>query len=165
MNTHLVQNQDVKNKTNQGTKKLEQKYFSCLYMNGRTLGNKKDKLELVLLFYDLASITETWEDGKICMSEMLNHSYIGFRQDLVRKKVTKSLYIKKGELPAPEFSGDSERKHFACSQIHVLTNKSTKSLEKALATIFNRPTTQSRKRIVDFCCRDRKTALQYVTST
>lgn len=97
MNTHLVQNQDVKNKTNQGTKKLEQKYFSCLYMNGRTLGNKKDKLELVLLFYDLASITETWEDGKICMSEMLNHGYIGFRQDLARKKSNKvTLYQKRG---------------------------------------------------------------------
>lgn len=60
MNTHLVQNQDVRNKTNRGTKKLEQKYFSCLYMNDRRLGNKKDKLELELLFYDLASITETW---------------------------------------------------------------------------------------------------------
>lgn len=59
MNTLLAQNQDVKNKINQGTKKLEQKYSSCLYMNGRKLDNKKEKLELELLFYDLASITDT----------------------------------------------------------------------------------------------------------
>lgn len=59
MNSHLAQNQDVKNKINQGNKKLELKYFSCLYMNDRRLDNKKGKLELELLFYDLASITET----------------------------------------------------------------------------------------------------------
>lgn len=60
MNIHLAQNQDVKNKISQGTKKLEQKCFSCFYMNATTLGNKKEKLELELLFYDLSSITETW---------------------------------------------------------------------------------------------------------
>lgn len=59
MNTLLAQNQDVKNKINQGTKKLEQKYSGCLHMNGRKLDNKKEKLELGLLFYDLASITDT----------------------------------------------------------------------------------------------------------
>lgn len=60
MNIHLAQNQDVKNKINQGTKKLEQKCFSCLYMNATTPGNKKEKLKLELLFYDLSSITEAW---------------------------------------------------------------------------------------------------------
>lgn len=29
-------------------------------MNSRSMGNKKEKLELELLFYDLAGITETW---------------------------------------------------------------------------------------------------------
>lgn len=63
MNTHLAQNQDIKNKINQSTKKLEQKCFSRLYMSARSLGNKKEKLELELLFYDLAGITETqWKD-------------------------------------------------------------------------------------------------------
>lgn len=64
INTHLAQNQDVKNKINQGTKKLEEKYYICLCMNGRRLDNKKEKLELELelelLFYDPASITKTW---------------------------------------------------------------------------------------------------------
>lgn len=59
-NTHLAWNQDVKNKINQSTKKLEQNCFSCLYTNARILGNKKEKSELELLFYDLTGITETW---------------------------------------------------------------------------------------------------------
>lgn len=93
MNTHLAQNQDVKNKINQGTKKLEQKCFICLYMNARNLGNKKEKLELELLFYDVAGISETWQEDlheqNVNITDIL---YLGRIQRAKKKKG--SLYQK-----------------------------------------------------------------------
>lgn len=63
-------------------------------------------------------------DGKICMSKMLKSPIHWIQAGSNEKKSKKVTFYQKGVLPAPEFSGNSEEKYFACSQIHGL-NKST----------------------------------------
>ncbi|PKU42649.1 nipped-b-like protein [Limosa lapponica baueri] len=71
--------------------------LKCLYTNARSMGNKQEELEAILLqeSYDIVAITETWWDESYDWSVVIN-GYKLFRRDRRGRRVGGvALYVKK----------------------------------------------------------------------
>jgi exonuclease III len=97
--------------------------LKCLYMNARSIVNKKKELELTVTEenLDVIAITETWLNKNVTDEEMSIKGYTLFREDrndtIKRRGGGVAMYIKNelNPLHKPEFSVENFSESLWCS--------------------------------------------------